>query len=141
MKVNIERQGAVHINFDDHATRDAFVSRVSNLRGPHLVTIKPVKRRRSNPQNRYYWGVVIPSVAAGLVEAWGEVLTPDEVHVMLKEMFLSRPIVDRNTGEVVSHVYPSSKVLMIDQFTEYLEKIAKFAASSLGTVVPIASEF
>ena len=36
--------------------------------GKHLVTIKDV-RKRSLPQNAYYWGVVVPMVLRGLRDA------------------------------------------------------------------------
>ncbi len=140
MKVNIEKNLCRSINFDDAKQKAAFVAHVSHLQGVFDVRVTARKRVRTNPQNRYYWGVVVSHVAAGLAEMWGEVLTPDETHIMLKQMFLARPIVNRTTGEVSGHVYPSSAKLTIDGFSQYIEQISKFAAESLGVVIPSAAE-
>ncbi len=139
-KRSIERIVSRQINFGDAAAKSAFVRQVQALDGIFDVSITKRKRKRSNPQNSYYWAAIIPSVAAGLREAWGESLSADEVHILLKDMFLARSIVNRETGEEIGRVHPSSAVLSVEEFSEYIEKIMKFAASSLGTVIPSASE-
>ncbi len=134
--VNIEKQIAQDVNFSDEHAKAAFIGKLRHLTGVFSVKMNRRKRKRTNQQNAYLWSTVYSAVAAGFYEAWGDKFSVDEVHIICKEMFLSRPVVDRTTGEVIAHVHPSSAVLSIEDFGIYLEKIFKFAGESLGCVVP-----
>lgn len=84
--------------------------------------------RRSNPQNRYYFGVVVPLVKGGL-EDLGHELTEDEAHDFLKAKFNS-----------VGDIPKSTTGLNKEQFGEYLEKIQRFAAEYLSITIPDPGE-
>ena len=36
----------------------------NNIGSQIILTIKKRRKSRSNPQNQYYWGIVVPTVAA-----------------------------------------------------------------------------
>ena len=52
-----------------------------------LLTIQPLKRTRSNQQNRYYWGVIVPLIQNGLEDVSGELRSKQDVHDFLKFNF------------------------------------------------------
>lgn len=139
--MSLERNPIQVLNLSDASVKAGFVRRVQGLEGVYAVKIAKYRRRRSLQQNRFYWGAILPVICGGIAEAWGEPITADEAHLLLKQMFLSRPIVNKQTGEEMGRVPPSSASLNVDQFSEYIEKIAKFSAESLGVVLPSAAEF
>jgi hypothetical protein len=58
---------------------------IEDMEGKNLIiTVKEQSKRRSERQNAFYWGVVIPAVK-GLFEAAGTTCTPEDVHCYLKE--------------------------------------------------------
>ena len=101
--------------------------------GKYLVEINYTDKR-SDPQNRYYWGLVVPIVQKGINDL-GTELTRDETHEFLKARFNSEGIVNNNTGEVVE-VPKSTTRLSKFQFMEYIERIQRFAAEFLSIVIP-----
>jgi hypothetical protein len=104
--------------------------------GFHRVSITKCRDQRTLNQNAYYWGVVIPHISAGLLEAWGEKLDADETHDWLKREFLSKPIVDRKTGDVKGYAAGSSAKLDTAQFGDYLDAVKKFAGEKLEIEIP-----
>lgn len=109
------------------------------------VVIKRARKQRSNAQNAYYWGVVVPFVLRGFIEL-GNSLTegnPDDhelIHEFLKAKFL------RNGAEIVDadglvHELPGSTTKTTTvEFMEYLDRIINFAAESLNVVIPPPNE-
>jgi hypothetical protein len=67
------------------------------------VTIERYYKKRSNKQNRYYWGVIIEHWKNILREQWGEVLTAKEVHSFLKTNLNFEEYVDPDTGEILTN--------------------------------------
>lgn len=59
-----------------------FKQYLAKLNGEVQLTITRRKKIRSNAENNYYWGVIVPMVA----EEMG--LIPDEAHDYLKSLFL-----------------------------------------------------
>lgn len=87
-----------------------------------------VSTTRSNQQNRYYWGVVIETLA----EEIG--LTPEETHEALKHKFLT-PIEKKGYK-----LYPTTTQLLTTEFNTYIEKIQRWAAQDLSIVIPDPNE-
>lgn len=103
------------------------------------VIIRPLKSKRTQQQNKYYWVVM---------KLIGEYLgyTKDEVHELFKEMFLefeeSTIVIEKKVGvkgqniiEKEIKVYPSTTKLNTQEFNQYIEEISRFMAD-LGFVVP-----
>jgi hypothetical protein len=91
--------------------------------GRYVVTCERWRARRSDSQNAYYWGVVIPLLA----EVTG--YTGDETHEALKAHFL----MDR-TGKLPK--VRSSAALDTKEFSEYVETIRNWAAAEMGCNIP-----
>lgn len=102
-----------------------------------MVRIDKRGSRRSSPQNRYYWGVVVAEVKLGFLNI-GYEMTADETHFFLKEKF--NPITVENKDGVSIDVPGSTTQMTKSQFSEYIEKIARFAAEFLGVTIPAANE-
>lgn len=125
-------------DFDQPAMRTTACTLIKNLRGKYQMELKRCKDQRSLNQNAYYWGVVLPRVAAGVQDAWGETLTSEDAHELCRRAFLTRTLVNRTTGEVMSKVPRSTASLDTAEFAEYLEQIIRFAADHLNTEIPEA---
>lgn len=103
--------------------------------GKHLVTIKDI-RKRSLPQNAYYWGVVVPMILRGLNDAgFDDVENKDDAHEVIKQLHLKKLVVSKQTGDMIEIAGSSSK-LSIPQFDEFLDKVCKWASEYLSVVIP-----
>lgn len=105
--------------------------------GKYLIDINNADKR-STPQNRYYFGLVIPIVRKGIKDL-GTELTKEETHEFLKARFNAEGIVNIKTGEIID-VPKSTTRLSKFEFMEYIEKIQKFAAEFLSIVIPDPGE-
>lgn len=101
--------------------------------GRYLIEVNSADKR-SSQQNRYYFGIVVPMIQKGILDL-GTELTKDETHEFLKSRFNSVDIVNEGTGEVIS-VPRSTTGLNKEQFSQYIEKIQRFASEFLGIVIP-----
>ena len=79
---------------------------------------------RSNPQNKYYWAVCVETLADEIG------LTLEETHEILKHKFL---VPFEKKGY---QIYPSTTQLTTIEFNNYIEKIQRWAAQELNTVIP-----
>lgn len=94
------------------------------------------KDKRSNQQNRYYWGCVIPLVKEGLREAgYDDIKTDEHAHEVLKHLFLKKEIKNNNTDEVIQ-LSKSTTELNKLEFNEFIEEVAMWASSYLSIVIP-----
>lgn len=88
-------------------------------------------RSRTLPQNAYYHGVVCQLIA----EHTGYSI--DEVHEVLKQMFLKNTIM---IGNKEYNVPRSTKELDTVQMEEYLKHIREWASNDLGIYIPMPNE-
>lgn len=104
-----------------------------------VLTLKEAQRPRSNPQNRWYWGVCVPAVTAMFREA-GNYVDDEDVHEYLKQHVgkLNRVIVLPNQ-EVVRTVGSTAK-LSTKEFSDYCERIIAWA-SEFGVSIPLPGEY
>ena len=92
--------------------------------GPIRIIITKYKRKRTLPQNRYYWGVVIKILSNHTG------YTDDEMHDALKWLFL------RVKRDGLPDTCGSTKKLNTDDFNEYLDKIKIWASTEMGCYIP-----
>ena len=81
-----------------------------------------VSTTRSNPQNKYYFGVVVDMISE---ETGNE---PEETHELLKLKFL------KSMGKA------NTTQLDTKEFNIYIEKIQRWAAQELSCVIPDPNE-
>lgn len=100
-----------------------------------IITIRKATKKRSNPQNSFYHGVVIPIMQNCLKEA-GYLMNNEKVHELLKLRFLKESIlVNEETGEFIERVKSTTELSTV-QMMEYIQDIQKFAAEYFNTVIP-----
>jgi hypothetical protein len=106
-----------------------------------VITFSKPKKNRSNNQNRYYWGLVLPLIQNGLLDATGELRSYDNIHykILLPLFAPTNEIVNKETGECIVERLTSSD-LTTTQFCEYILEIQKWAAEFLGIDIPSPNE-
>lgn len=104
-----------------------------------VLSIQKVKKVRTEPQNAYYWGIIIPLVKDGLKNTMGEIYSKDEVHEFLKSRFNVIEKVNESTGEVMNFPKSTTANSTTEQ-EEYHEKIRIFAFEWLGITIPLPNE-
>ena len=103
------------------------------------IRIERTKKKRSNPQNAYYHGVVIVIVQNCLREA-GHTLTQEQTHDLLKLKFLKENlIVDESTGETIERI-KSTTELSTSQMMDYFASIREWIFDFFGVHIPEPNE-
>ncbi len=103
------------------------------------VTVEKVYRKRSNPQNSWYWGVIIYEFREGYYEMTGEKITAEQAHEILKLKCNGKDISNKETGEVMT-VPGTTAILTTTQFSEYADGCCQFIYEWFGRTVPIPGE-
>ena len=106
---------------------------LKSLTGKKLIKIEKYSKKRSNPQNRYYHGVVLKYLS----ETTG--YSTDEMHEVCKLKFLPYDRANRVTGEIQTFGR-STKELNTAEYEEYLEKIRVWAINYLDCLIPLPNE-
>ena len=104
-----------------------------------IITIEKRKKKRSNNQNAFYFGIVIPIMQDAFKDAWGENYSAIEVHEALKAKYCYKEQINESTGEILQ--IPSSTTnLSTIEWEEYIDKIRAFALEWFNTVLPYPNE-
>ena len=93
--------------------------------------------KRSDAQNRYMWGVVVPTVRAFLLETEGVKYSPDEVYLWLRVKLLGQsPVIKVVSGiEVVMMEGKRFSEMNTKEFADATDTILK-AMAEIGCVIP-----
>ena len=114
--------------------RDGFQKYAESFEGkPVYLTLDIERDTRSNPQNAYLWGVVYKLIADHVGD------DAQSIHEEMKLRFIPKRVerVNVETGEVEGLLIPgSSSKLTTQEFSEYVEKIQRWAAEWLSLVIP-----
>ena len=102
------------------------------------IVISELKKKRSNPQNRYYWGFVIPPITE-LLRDFGNDVDADETHEFLKEHVGKLVAVVLDGNGVRHKIVQSSAKQDTAKFEEYLERIRAWAAE-YQLIIPLPNE-
>lgn len=105
-----------------------------------IVTIEKRKSKRSDAQNRFFHGVVIPIIQQGYLDAgWIEARSFDWTKNEIKKYCLIKEAVNEITGEVKQYVGESSK-LTKSEFMDFIADIQMWAMENLNVYVPDPNE-
>jgi hypothetical protein len=113
----------------DPNTRKAHAIYLCGMEGKAVeVVIRRKRKKRSNNQNAYVWGVAyeILSNFTGY--------SPEEVHDMCKWMFLKK----RNEG--MPDTVRSTTELTTVEFSEYVDNIVRWANEKMDVYIPLPGE-
>lgn len=102
-----------------------------------------VGKQRTDDQNKYYWGVVVPLTLAGFRLMGNDVhLSRSSDHLIIHEMLKDKfgfddlNLVDRN-GEVHT-IKKSTSAMDTKKFSQYVEDIRKWVHHNLSIDIPDA---
>jgi hypothetical protein len=98
-----------------------------------VVTIELSRKKRSNPQNRYYWEVVVQMVQSAIND-FGNEFSKDETHEFLKAKFNYKEI-EITDGHYIDVPRSTTKLDTVT-FMDYVAKIQRFATEMLGIYIP-----
>lgn len=139
MKINITTS---IVNGVFKRNRNLVLQAIQSFNGKEVViTFSKPKKSRSNNQNSYYWGVVLPLVQKGLLDATGELRSNDNIHykILLPLFAPTNEIVNVDTGESLLERLTSSE-MTTTQFCEYILEVQKWGAEFLGIDIPSPNE-
>ena len=125
---NIDDKGKLILSNPDSFKQE--LKKLSNKRV--YVIVDEEKPTRSNNQNRYYWSVIVQTLANEIG------YTPDEMHEVLKARFSPKDIKQLGVEQVV--VPKSTTKQKTDEFEIYLENIRRFASLELQIKLPLPNE-
>jgi imidazole glycerol phosphate synthase subunit HisF len=122
------------------ANRKAITDAIKSFEGQNIIiSIEKRKKKRSNNQNAFYFGIVITIIQDAFKDAWGEYYSATEVHEALKAKYCFKEQVNENTGEILQ--IPSSTTnLSTIEWEEYIEKIRAFAFEWFNVTIPMPNE-
>jgi hypothetical protein len=108
---------------------EKFKQYLAGLNGKRVqVTVEKIKQKRSNQQNRWYWGCILKLIS----EHTGD--TPEDLHEAFLINFAPKHVV----GNIV--VASGSRYLDTVDFGQYCEKVRQWAAEYLSIVIPDPQE-
>lgn len=118
------------------------------------ITAERQYKQRTNPENRYYWGVIISITADYIEENYlfdyeneetGETIHPDidqtceMLHELMKKKFLCVKVVSQETGEEEYTALSTSKLPTV-KFEQYAEKCRRWINDFFGLNIPLPNE-
>lgn len=120
-------------------TRDAlnefFVSNEGKLVD---VSVKVVTATRSNQQNRYYFGCIVPIICEAFKDL-GHRINREECHEFLKSKCNPVDVITPD-GEFLGSLPGSTKELSTAEFSEYVDRVVRWSSEVLGVTIPEAEK-
>lgn len=108
-----------------------FAKNVKRLEGKEIIlVITRWRRKRTHPQNNYYWGVVIEILS----DLFG--YEPEETHEALLAQHSRLP---GNGPGMPERILRTSRMTTV-QFINYIDKIKRWALLEFGVVIPEPNE-
>lgn len=106
--------------------------------GRYLIKIEP-KKKRTLPQNAYIHGVLFPELANAFKDAGYEGIDAQLAKDIAKKEFLTKQIVNSETGEVKEYVKDTSKLSTLEM-NEFIESVIRYAAVNMNYEIPYPNE-
>ena len=104
-----------------------------------VLTIAKAKKKRSNNQNAYYWGLLIPLTQNAIKTEWGEIWSKEKTHDFYKLHFNYIEKVNETTSEVIK-IPKSTTDNTTTQQEEYHAQIREFLKDWFNVTAPLPNE-
>lgn len=115
------------------ANRKRFEAEIADLPDQDVIIILKKRGKRSNQQNRYYWGICISEIRLRLKEL-GYRMEAEDIHTMLKLKFL--PVTIRDGDVLIATMPGSTAELNKGEMMEYLDRVIEWARDTLEITIP-----
>lgn len=97
-----------------------------------VIKIEKVKSIRSLQQNKYYW--VLNKILSDEIG-----YDKNELHAIIKFKFLTKEMVDEQTGEIYNYVGETHK-LNKSEFSDFIAELQRWAIEKFNCYLPSAGE-
>ena len=104
-----------------------------------VLTIAKAKKKRSNNQNAYYWGLLIPLTQNAIKTEWGEIWSKEKTHDFYKLHFNYIEKVNETTSEVIK-IPKSTTDNTTTQQEEFHAQIREFLKDWFNVTAPLPNE-
>jgi hypothetical protein len=138
MSATIEAYGFVKSGQLHLLSRERLLDQLRTFKDCDVRVIIKRKGKRSLPQNRYYFGVVLNEIRLALLER-GYRYDIDQLHEWAKQTFNKEKIEIEATGEQLE-IGGSTTEMNKDEFSSYVDRIREWAALSLEITIPNPGE-
>ena len=117
------------------------ISEILDCYNGHTINITFSKRtnKRSNKQNSYYWGVVIPIFLNCIKVEWGEIWSIQDMHDFLKTNCNFKELVNEETGAILRKPKSTTENNTVEQ-EEFNKKCRILAKEYFNTNIPLPNE-
>ncbi|MCK9220237.1 MAG: hypothetical protein M0P47_09340 [Bacteroidales bacterium] len=107
--------------------------------GRVIVKVEKLYKKRSQEENKYYWGVVINEFCRGYKDMTSEDITPETAHELLKQKCNGKDVPHPETGEILTVGRTTTELTTI-QFIEYWDRCRDWIQDWFGIYVPAPNE-
>lgn len=121
------------VNFNLPQDKEKLWQVMKVLKGKNRVEIKKYRKPRSSQENRYYWKIIVGTLAM----EFG--YTEQEMHFELKRMFLSYQKPNIKTGELTTFIRSTTDLDTMEA-EAYYEQIRIWALSEYTIYLPLPNE-
>jgi hypothetical protein len=98
------------------------------------------RNKRTLPMNKYLHGVLIPEFRKALNSVgYAEVKNDHQAKLILKSMFLTGEVFNKETGEVIKYVKDTHDLTTIEM-SELFEEVIRFTAANMDYQIPFPGE-
>ena len=104
-----------------------------------MITFEKPKRKRSNSQNSYLWGILYPITQNAIKNEWGEIWSIEKVHDFYKIQFNVIEKVNEETGQVIKLPKSTTENTTIQQ-EEYHLQIREFLKEWFNVTAALPNE-
>lgn len=120
--------------------RSLIAKTIKHFEGAEItLTIEKKYSKRSNQQNAFYWGVLIPIISELFQDCTGTFFSEQETHEALKSNCNYKEIVSEKTGEFTRIPISTTELNKIE-FSEYIEKVEHFVFDYFSVILPKPNE-
>ena len=103
------------------------------------ITIERQKKKRTNNQNAYYFGVVIKILQNCIKDSWGELWSSERCHEFCKMQFNFTEKVNEETGEIIRLPKSTTENTTTAQ-EEFHHEVRNFIKEWFNTDCPLPNE-
>ena len=128
------------INGQIKRNRNLVTDAIKSFEGKTIIlTIERQTKKRSNNQNAYYHGVLIPILKKAIKDSWGEVWSSERCHEFCKMQFNFTEKVNEDTGEIL-RLPKSTTENTTTAMEEYHSEIRNFIKEWFEVDCPLPNE-